>query len=86
MNKSEVFIEAVEDHLNGTPNARHPVQFSEEKRLIWPLSKCLFCFALVEAADHDDHREFHDNQNAELSRIMEQANRYVSPPVYGGSR
>lgn len=86
----DVFIEAVADSLHGTPNAHHPVQFEEVLTiagmggLIPSIVKCTLCKSLVLTEDQDDHRKYHDNHNAVHDRIMEQAQRYVSPPTYRG--
>lgn len=79
----EVFIEAVEDGLNETPNARHPVQFSQVQLTGAIVMRCSLCKSLVLVTDQDDHRDWHDKHVAEHDRIMQQAIRYVEPPTYG---
>ncbi len=77
----DVFVDAVRDNLNGTPNASHPVQF-EPSRVSLRLMRCTLCHAVVEANDADDHRHWHDCHVKEHDRIMEQARRHVPEPRY----
>jgi hypothetical protein len=80
---TEVFIEAVEDTLAGTPHARHPVQF-EEVIGNHGLVACTLCGAVVVDVEpwRDIHRRNHDKHNQVHHEIEEVARRYQSPPTY----
>ncbi len=76
----EVFVDAVRDELNGTPNASHPVQFMQVSPDVW-VDACTLCGALV--VDRDLHRKNHDEHNKVHDGIETQARRYVPAPRYG---
>ena len=80
---SDVFVDAVRDYLNGTPNASHPVQFESTGSSRFVV--CTLCGAAVPAKDkwQDMHRKNHDDHNKAHGGIEEQARRYVMPPRYG---
>lgn len=78
----DVFIDAVKDHLNGTPNASHPVQFigyTDEYCV------CTLCGAVVPYTDAwmNTHRKNHDDHNHVHDAIEKEARNYKSPPTYG---
>lgn len=76
-----VFIQAVKDNLNGTPNANHPVQFA----VVAPgFVGCTLCGSLVFDDDEwlDLHRKNHDKHNQIHAQIEDEAGRYKSPPTY----
>jgi hypothetical protein len=88
----DVFAEAVQDNLNGTPHASHPVQFEEsvaqddDLYAILPnLVGCTLCGAVVFDTERwrDLHRENHDKHNQVHAAIEHEARRYKSPPRYG---
>lgn len=79
-----VFVDAVQDELNGTPNASHPVQFVNTS----PGSHfvvCTLCGSTVPRAEEwrDLHRKNHDDHNKVHAAIEHEARRYKSPPRYG---
>ena len=79
----EVFLRAVEDHLNGTPHARHPVQFrSVYVPADGQVAECTLCGAVV--ADEDLHRAWHDAHVSVHNSILREAHAYSAPPRYGG--
>lgn len=80
----EVFVQAVKDHLDGTPHAHHPVQFEPVKVPRGGLVSCTLCWAVVKEAHADEHRRWHDKHVRAHDRIMEQAQRHVPEPRYGG--
>lgn len=83
----DVFEDAVQDELNGTPHASHPVQFEEVPASShWGSAvACTLCGALVENAERwrDLHRKNHDDHNKVHAAIENEARRYKSPPRYG---
>lgn len=90
----EVFVDAVRDHLEGTPNASHPVQFVvlgnddplfAQIMSIDAVAVCTLCGALVFNTDRwtDLHRKNHDDHNKVHGEIEALARRYVKPPRYG---
>lgn len=81
-NSKEVFLQAVKDHLDGTPHAHHPVQFTPAL-FVRHLVVCSLCWAIVQESDADEHRNWHDKHVGEHDRIMQQAQRYVPAPRYG---
>lgn len=82
----DVFIDAVRDHLNGTPNANHPVQFEAAELAPGMVVACTLCGALVMDTEEwrKTHRDNHDKHNGVHARIERQAGSYVPPPLYGG--
>lgn len=91
LTSDEVFINAVEDILNGEPNARHPVQFKDIVTVSSPwgstgLVACTLCGSIV--ADTDEwttlHRENHDLHNRIHGIIEAEARRHKPEPTYGG--
>lgn len=81
---AEVFVDAVRDELNGTPNASHPVQF-RDLPYHEGLVGCTLCGSVVADADEwkDQHRENHDKHNRVHDKIEAEALSYKSPPRYG---
>lgn len=79
---NDVFVNAVRDELNGTPNASHPVQY--EPLLVDGLVGCVLCGSAVDDSERwkDLHRESHDKHNRVHASIESEAHRYKSPPRY----
>ena len=77
----DVFIDAVKDHLNGTPDASHPVQF---ERIAGDLVACTLCGAAVHWDNkwQELHRKNHDDHNKVHGDIETQAHHYTEPPRY----
>lgn len=79
--RADVFIQAVKDNLNGTPNASHPVQFAQ----VAPgLVGCTLCGSVVLDDDgwRELHRESHDKHNRVHQAIDDEARGYKPPPTY----
>lgn len=76
----EVFVQAVKDHLDGTPYKHHPVQFDFLKDIFF---RCTLCKSVVSDSDREGHRKWHDLHMREHDRIMRVAQEYTPPPRFG---
>lgn len=77
----DVFVQAVKDHLDGTPHAHHPVQFESINAY---LDRCSLCFSVVHHRDQGGHRKWHDEHVRVHDQILEQSQQHVPEPRYGG--
>lgn len=50
------------------------------------LTVCTLCHSIVQETDQSAHRDWHDLHVAVHDEILAEAQRYVSPPTYGGPR
>ena len=80
-NSKDVFVQAVKDHLDGTPHAHHPVQFEEFTSLV--MVRCTLCHATVPEHYQDDHRRWHDSHVRVHDQILAQAERHTPAPRFG---
>jgi hypothetical protein len=83
----DVFLQGVADALAGTPHANHPVQFEDVMSpQMAGISTCTLCRAIILLKHEDEHRSWHDAHVRVHDEILREAQRYKSPPTYGGGR